>query len=72
MAKQEDLRVFFSSRDSTCDECQDELGSGELIALTDPKCSGRGAHFKKVGRYNHKITSLDKPQKLVYYNPGLE
>ena len=31
-----------------------------------------GAHFKKVGRYNHKITSLDKPQKLVYYNPGLE
>jgi hypothetical protein len=30
------------------------------------------AHFKKVGRYNHKITSLDKPQKLVYYNPGLE
>ena len=30
------------------------------------------AHFKKVGRYNHKITSLDEPQKLVYYNPGLE
>jgi hypothetical protein len=30
------------------------------------------AHFKKVGRYSHKITSLDKPHKLMYYNPGLE
>ena len=34
MAKQEDLRVFFSSRDSRCDECQEEIGSGELLALT--------------------------------------
>jgi hypothetical protein len=30
------------------------------------------AHSKKVGRYSHKITSLDKPHELVYYNPGLE
>jgi hypothetical protein len=37
MAKQEDLRVFFSSRDSRCDECQEKLGSGELIALTDKR-----------------------------------
>jgi len=30
------------------------------------------AHLKKVGQYSHKITSLDKPHELVYYNPGLE
>lgn len=32
----------------------------------------KGACFNKVGYYSHKITSLDKPHKLVYYNPGLE
>lgn len=37
MAKQEDIRVFFSYSDSRCDECQEELGSGELIALTKPR-----------------------------------
>ncbi len=34
MAKSEDLKVFFSSKDSRCDECREELGKGQLIALT--------------------------------------
>jgi hypothetical protein len=47
-----------------CPECGQQLRFPEDI--------GGRAHLKKVGRYSHKITSLDKPHKLVYYNPGLE
>ena len=37
MAKQDDLRVFFSLRDSICDECQKEIESGELLALASKR-----------------------------------
>ena len=47
-------------------------GRWSLPGLDDYDVSGYRAHFKKVGRYSHKITPLDKPHKLVYYNPGLE
>lgn len=38
MPKSEDLKVFFSSKDSRCDECREKLGKGQMIALaTDRK-----------------------------------
>jgi hypothetical protein len=36
-AKQDDLKVFISSRDSVCDECGEELGRKAWITLVDQK-----------------------------------
>lgn len=36
-----DLKVFISSRDSTCDECKDDLGRGAWITLMEGKGRGR-------------------------------
>ncbi len=33
MAKMEDLKVFISNRDSTCDECHEHLGHKAWITL---------------------------------------
>jgi hypothetical protein len=33
--KSEDIKVFISSRDSTCDECHEELGGNAWITLAD-------------------------------------
>jgi len=37
MSKREDLKVFISSRESKCDECQEELGSKAWIMLKEEK-----------------------------------
>jgi hypothetical protein len=37
MAKTADLKVFISSRDSTCDECGEELGRRAWITLVQDK-----------------------------------
>ena len=37
MAKENELKVFISSRDSTCDECGENLGRRAWITLTDAK-----------------------------------
>jgi len=36
-AKQDDLKVFISSRESKCDECKEDLGKKAWITLTDEK-----------------------------------
>ena len=37
MKKPADLKVFISSRDSTCDECGEELGRKAWITLVEDK-----------------------------------
>jgi len=37
MSNKEVIKVFFSSRDSSCDECQEKLGKGALIAFTNTR-----------------------------------
>ena len=37
MPKQDDLKVFITSRESTCDECKEDLGSKAWIMLTREK-----------------------------------
>ena len=37
MSKQEDLKVFISSRESECDECKEDLGKKAWITLTEEK-----------------------------------
>jgi hypothetical protein len=37
MAEQDDIRVFFSSRDTVCDDCNGSIERGELIAFTDAR-----------------------------------
>jgi len=37
MPKQDDLKVFITSRESTCDECKEDLGSKGWIMLTREK-----------------------------------
>lgn len=37
MQKNEDLKIFISSRESTCNECHEELGSGAWILLAGEK-----------------------------------
>ena len=37
MPKQEDLKVFITSRESKCDECKEDLGSKAWIMLAEQK-----------------------------------
>jgi len=37
MSKNDDLKVFISNRNSTCDECKEELGKGAWISLNREK-----------------------------------
>ena len=37
MAEQDDIRVFYSSRDIICDDCNGSIERGELIAFTDAR-----------------------------------
>jgi len=37
MPKRDDLKVFITSRESKCDECQEELGSKAWIMLAEEK-----------------------------------
>lgn len=37
MPKRDDLKVFITSRESTCDECKEDLGSKAWITLTKDK-----------------------------------
>lgn len=37
MSKQEELKVFITSRESTCDECKEDLGSKTWITLKEEK-----------------------------------
>jgi hypothetical protein len=37
MAGQDDIRVFYSSRDTICDDCNESIERGELIAFTDAR-----------------------------------
>jgi len=37
MSKQDDLKVFITSRESKCDECKEDLGSKAWIMLAEEK-----------------------------------
>jgi len=37
MDQTKDIKVFFSNRDSICDECGEELGRGDFITLTNDR-----------------------------------
>ena len=46
MREADDLKVFISSRDSSCEECGENLGRGAWITLVE----GKGALLKERGR----------------------
>jgi len=50
-SKQEDLKVFISSRESTCDECKEELGSKAWITLKE----GKGALCLACADLDHLV-----------------
>ena len=37
MPGQDDIRVFYSSRDTVCDDCNGSIERGELIAFSDAR-----------------------------------
>lgn len=51
MKKSNDLKVFISNRDSTCDECGEELGRKAWITLEE----GKGALCLSCADLNHLI-----------------
>jgi hypothetical protein len=51
MAKTDDLVVFISSRDSTCDECEEDLGRKAWITLVD----NRKAHCLSCAELDHLV-----------------
>jgi hypothetical protein len=50
-SKQDDLKVFISSRESKCDECKEELGKKAWITLTEEK----GALCLSCADLNHLV-----------------
>lgn len=56
MAVKQDLKVFISNRESSCDECGEKLGSGAWITLVGE----RGARCLTCADLDH----------LVFLNPG--
>ena len=51
MKQTEDLKVFISSRDSSCDECGESLGRGAWITLVE----GKGALCLSCADLDHLI-----------------